>query len=101
LRFAPYTAVATVGSKHGASDMSIARKQFSSQAVGMGDEDWFYLARDTDTDRVFVYHEWSHRKGQTHEGGNEDIELATFLQRSETHQDRLLQLIGTLCQEGH
>ena len=66
----------------------------------MGDEDWYYLARDTDTGRVFVFHEWSHRKGQAYEGGNEDIELATYLQQPGTAQQRLVELIGTLCRGG-
>jgi hypothetical protein len=60
---------------------AIAWKQFSSHEPGVGNEDWYYLARDTDRGRVFVYHEWSRRKDQAYEGGNEDIDLVTFLQR--------------------
>ncbi len=77
--------------------MAILKRPFSSADLGMGDEDWYYLARDTETGRVFVYHEWSHRKGQTHEGGNEDIELAAFLDRPGIAQEHLRQLIGELA----
>ena len=76
--------------------MAILRKQFHSHEVGMGDEDWLYLVRDTDSGRVFIYHEWSRRKGQGHEGGNEEIELDAFLSGSGTAQSRLKELIGTL-----
>jgi hypothetical protein len=41
--------------------MTILRSAFSSSDLGMGDEDWYYLARDTETGRVFVYHECSTR----------------------------------------
>jgi hypothetical protein len=76
--------------------MAILKRSFHSHEVGMGDEDWFYLARDTDSGRVFVYHEWSHRKGQTYDSGNEDIELDVFLPGGGTGQARLKELIGTL-----
>ncbi len=77
--------------------MAIRKLPFSTADLGMGDEDWYYLARDTETGRVFVYHEWSHRKGQTREGGNEDIELDAFLQRPGIAQEHLRQLIGSLA----
>jgi len=77
--------------------MTILRRPFSSADLGMGDEDWYYLARDTDTGRVFVYHEWSHRRGAAHEGGNEDIDLDTFLRHQGTAQDHLRALIGSLA----
>ncbi len=78
--------------------MTILRKQFSSSEVGMGDEDWHYLVRDTESGRIFIYHEWSHRQGQGYASGNEDIDLEVFLQRGGTPGDQLCQLIGTLCQ---
>jgi hypothetical protein len=65
----------------------------------MGDEDWYYLARDTEIGRVFVYHEWSHRRGQSHAGGNEDIELDAFLRHQGMAQDHLRALIGSLAVE--
>jgi hypothetical protein len=77
--------------------MAIQRRPFSSSDLGMGDEDWHYLARDTETGRVFVYHEWSHRRGAAHEGGNEDIELDAFLQHQGFAQDQLRALIGSLA----
>jgi hypothetical protein len=76
--------------------MAIVKRQFHSHELGMADEDWYWLARDTFNGRVFVYHEWSHRKGYSHEGGNEDIELDAFLSHAGAAQDRLRKLIGTL-----
>jgi hypothetical protein len=77
--------------------MTILKRQFHSHEIGMSDEDWYYLARDTDSGRIFVYHEWSHRKGQTYEGGNKDMELQDFLAHNGTAQARLRELIGTLA----
>ena len=69
--------------------MAILRRQFSSSDLGMGIENWYYLARDTETGRIFVYHEWSRRRGETYEGGSEDIELDSFLHHAGTAQDHL------------
>jgi hypothetical protein len=77
--------------------MAILRRPFFSSELGMGDEDWYYLARDTETGRVFVYHEWSHKRGAGHEGGNEDIELDAFLQHQGIAQDQLRELIGSVA----
>ena len=74
--------------------MAILRRQFSSSDLGMGIENWYYLARDTETGRIFVYHEWSRRRGETYEGGSEDIELDSFLHHAGTAQDHLRELIG-------
>ena len=74
--------------------MAILRRQFSSSDLGMGIENWYYLARDTETGRIFVYHEWSRRRGETYEGGSEDIELDFFLHHAGTAQDHLRELIG-------
>jgi hypothetical protein len=74
--------------------MAIMRRQFSSSDLGMGIENWYYLARDTETGRIFVYHEWSRRRGETYEGGSEDIELDSFLHHAGTAQDHLRELIG-------
>jgi hypothetical protein len=78
----------------GAKAMAILRRQFSSSDLGMGIENWYYLARDTETGRIFVYHEWSRRRGDTYEGGSEDIELDSFLHLAGTAQDHLRELIG-------
>jgi hypothetical protein len=83
----------------GVIPMAIVKRQFSSSDLGMGDENWYYLARDTETGRIFVYHEWTHRKGETYEGGCEDIELDSFLHHTGTAQDQLRQLIGSLAVE--
>jgi hypothetical protein len=39
----------------GAKAMAILRRQFSSSDLGMGIENWYYLARDNATGRIFVY----------------------------------------------
>lgn len=79
--------------------MAIQKQQFHQRDVGMGDEDWYYLARDTESGRIFVYHEWSHREGERFSGGNEDVELDAFLGQTGTAQSKLRQLIGTLVTE--
>lgn len=79
--------------------MAILKKQFSSHERGLGDEDWFYLSRDTENGRVFVYHEWSHRKGERYESGNTDVEIDAFLRQRGTASERLRALIGTLVKE--
>ena len=79
--------------------MAILKKQFSKSEVSMGNEDWHYLARDSETGRAFVSHEWSHRHGEGYQSGDEDIDLDVFLGRRGTVPDRLRQLIGTLVTE--
>ena len=60
-----------------------------------------FLTRVTESGRVFVYHEWSHRKVRHMkvEGGNEDIELDSPLRHPGTTQDHLRHLIGPLATE--
>jgi hypothetical protein len=73
--------------------MAILKREFGQHERGTGDQDWFSLARDTATQHVFIYHEWSHRRGDGYESGNADIELGTFLHHSGgTVQDRFRQL---------
>jgi hypothetical protein len=79
--------------------MAIVRRQFSSSDLGMGIENCYYLARDTETGHIFVYHEWSRRRGETFEGGSEDIELDSFLHHAGPAPDHLRQLIGSLATE--
>ncbi|RYE44501.1 MAG: hypothetical protein EOP24_24075 [Hyphomicrobiales bacterium] len=79
--------------------MAIITKQFHKREKGMGDEDWYHLARDTETGAVFVRHEWSHRDGGGYRSGEEDIPLIDFLSEGGGDRQRqLLELIGTLVQ---
>jgi hypothetical protein len=78
--------------------VAIAKRQFFKHEKGLGDEDFYYLARNSDTGQVFVLHEWSHRKGQGYEPGSAHIELDAFLVKRGTAQDRLHELIGTLVE---
>lgn len=65
----------------------------------MGDEDWYALARDTETDAVFIQHGWSHRVKRGFEHGSVSEELADFLKRQGSAQNQLLALIGTLVKD--
>lgn len=78
--------------------MSIVRVQFHHHERGLGDEDWHYLARDTDTGDVFVVHEWCHRGSEESRNGSERIKIGVFLtdRVQGTKQSKLLALIGSL-----
>ena len=80
--------------------VEIVKRQFHRHERGRGDEDFYYLARDAESGRVFVYHEWSHRRGDGYEPGNAHIELGAFLNGQGTAQQRRLHLIGTLVEGG-
>jgi hypothetical protein len=80
--------------------MVVLKREFHRHERGMGDEDWYHLAQDTESGRVFVYHEWSHRAGKGYKSGEKNIELVAFLARQDTARDKLLRLIGTLVEDG-
>lgn len=79
--------------------MPVLTKLFHTHERAHGDEDFYSVAHDTDTGRVFVQHEKSQRRGYRFETTNEQIELAEFLARGGTAQDKLLALIATLATE--
>lgn len=79
--------------------MAITKKLFYQSAQGLGNEDWFYLARDTETGRTFVMHDWSRLSGNSYQPGSADIDLEVFLSDGGTSQDKLRELIGTLVTE--
>ncbi len=70
----------------------------------MNDEDWWFLAKDTDTGDVFVIHEWAHTDVRKPTGnsdvGSTHIELSVFLaeQRQNAAQQELRNLIGSLIE---
>jgi hypothetical protein len=76
--------------------MAVLKRQFFSHERGLGDEDFYYLARNAETGKVFVFHEWSHKRGNGFEPGATHIELDAFLVHRGTAQDKLRALIGTL-----
>ncbi len=79
--------------------MAILKRLFHRHERGMGNEDWWYLARDTETGAVFVYNEWSYREKNGYEPGSAHIDLDAFLLKRGTAQDRLRELIGTLVED--
>ncbi|MER8950716.1 hypothetical protein [Mesorhizobium sp. M0959] len=80
--------------------MPILRRLIYKHEKGMGDEDWYYLARNTETGRVYIVHEWSHHAGKLKfESGDAEMEIVEYLQGGGTRQDRLLQMIGTLVEK--
>lgn len=74
--------------------MAVLKRGFYYHEKGNHDEDWFYLARDTDSGRVFIIHEWAHRENL----GDRELSLEEFLtsRGRGTRQDNLIKLIGTL-----
>ncbi len=53
--------------------MAITKRLIYQTAQGLGNEDWFYLARDAETGRAFVMHEWSRLSGSGLQPGSADI----------------------------
>lgn len=41
--------------------MAVIKKQFFHHEKGNHDETWYYLARDTETGKVFIIHAWAAR----------------------------------------
>lgn len=85
--------------------MAIQKREFARSAKGpvSSNEDWWFLCRNTETDEVFVLHEWAHTDVRTSHGksdvGSAHIELSVFL--AETRQTgasrELRRLISTLA----
>ncbi|KFC66845.1 hypothetical protein FG93_04327 [Bosea sp. LC85] len=76
--------------------MAVVRKQFHRHEKGNHDETFYYLARDTESRRVFIIHGWAAGKNV------DEVELSVsdFLaQVNGTARDRFLELIGTLVEE--
>lgn len=72
--------------------MAIVRKQFHSHEKGNHDETFYYLARDTETGRVFIIHGWA-----AGSSGEEEMTVAQFFERvNGSARERFLQLIGTV-----
>jgi len=76
--------------------LALLSKLFYRHERNMGDEDAYYLARETDTGSVFILHKWSKRQGERFESSSSHIELAVFLNHQGTAQDNLRGLIGQL-----
>ena len=73
--------------------MAILRRRFHHHERGNHDETWHFLARDTETDRVFVIRGWAARA----DVGEEEIELADFLADvNSSAKAKLRDLIGSL-----
>jgi hypothetical protein len=76
--------------------MAILKRCFFAHEKGNHDETWYYLARDTETGRVFIIHEWAVRANL----GERPLEIAEFLaMANSTAQSNLLKLIGSLIEE--
>lgn len=74
--------------------MPIQKRQFHYHEQGSHDEEWYYLARDTETGEVFVIHATAPFKGK--ETTNR-LEIEELLRGHRgTAADTLRQLIGTL-----
>ena len=69
--------------------MTTRRAPFFQREGERGGEDWYALARDAATGRLFVQHDWSHRRGAAFAGGRHEIELEAFLAQDGPAQDAL------------
>lgn len=77
--------------------MSILTRQFHYHEDGSHYEKWYYLARDTETGRVFVVDERIDPKGKQ---TSTNLEIEEFLSREQsTGTSKLRKLIGTLVME--
>ncbi len=76
--------------------MEIESRQFHSRERGVGHENSYSLARDTETKEIFILHEWSRGQDNDYESGENKIPLHAFLCGHGTSQARLRNLIGTL-----
>jgi hypothetical protein len=79
--------------------MPFIAKEFHHHSRGEGDTDRYSLARDRDSGRVIVFHEWSRRRGTSPASGSNELDLGAFLAGSGIAQDKLRALIGTLVEE--
>jgi hypothetical protein len=79
--------------------VTILKREFHRRERDMGNEDRYYLCRDSDSGQVFVLHEWSREGNHGHEPGSERIEIDVFLVRRGIVENRLRELIGTLVSE--
>lgn len=80
--------------------MAILGKLFHKHERNMGNEDWYWLCRDTDTGRVFIRHWSSHRAGleSSFKEGQVDPDVAKLLQSGQgSLQNGFLELIGSLA----
>lgn len=82
--------------------MAVLSKLFHKHERGMGNEDWHWLCRDTDSGRVFVRHWWSHRTGLDgpFNEGQADLAIEEFLNAGKgSLQNEFLSLIGGIPTE--
>lgn len=78
--------------------MAVFKKTFYyHEKSGSHNEDWYSLARDEATGKVFIIHEWAHG----FDVGEAPMEIREFLAGTTSAQSRFYTLIGTLAQELH
>jgi hypothetical protein len=77
--------------------MAILVRQFYAHEKGNHDETFYSLARDSETGRVFIIHEWFARENV----GSSEMTVAEFY--AQTHNSsawsRFVDLVGTLATE--
>jgi|SRR5208283_3195561 len=84
--------------------MTLLRRKFSSSIQGTwaNDEHWWTLVFDTDTNRLFVVHEWDVVQADDiskSDKGWSDIDLADFLASApDPARDQLVEIIKRLFQ---
>lgn len=79
--------------------MPILVRQFYRHEKGNHDETFYFLARDSETGRVFIIHEWFARENV----GSVELSIPEFHSRTRNSSawDCFLKFIGTLATEPH
>lgn len=78
--------------------MTIERRLLHTHRRAPGDEDSFFLARDSETGAVYVIHEWLQPVNGRAVPASARLELDMFLSDSGPAQDRMRELVGVLVE---
>ena len=73
--------------------MTVEKELFFKSEKGIGNEDWYYLAKDSETGEEYVLHEWSHGGVKGYTSREEKLVLAEFLKKFGTAQAHLRELL--------
>ena len=79
--------------------MALYTKLFDRQQRAEGDEDFYYLARDSDSGDIFVLRAWSLGSSPEHSPRKARVDLGSFLSLHGAAQDKLRELIGAAVGE--
>jgi hypothetical protein len=79
--------------------MALLKRPFHRQRISKSDDNRYLLARDTESGRVFVIHEWASTVSDSLASEFAEIELEAFLAERGSAQEKLREMIGRLVRE--